>query len=363
MKLPNKNLIFILNIALALTACGPKLNIFNNKRIASASVLNLETAPGGAGVPITTSNLQDGQTLSLYPVLRSKANTFISDASNVSWNISDSTLGQYSMVNGVITFFPTGNSGIVTLTANNEIGSATVPNININYTVTSVPNLEFWVKADSLLGTTDGTAVGTWTDSSKMSANSTQSLASYQPIFKSNVVNGNPVLRFDGINSRMSFPDLILMNTDYTIFAVGARTSGLHENMFLGGTTSGNQENLAFGYRQDSGGFLPLTFDLAHYGNDVWNTTLNYSSKAFEYWTGWFSQTFGKQIFENGVLFANNSAQTLPLISTTGTMIGYWPLVGSGFEGDIAEIIVYDRALAPDEQANIENYLKKKYGL
>jgi hypothetical protein len=354
------NLLIFLT-AILFSSCSSELNIKSNT---TSSVLSLETEPGGSGSAVTAESLVDGQPLPIYAVLRSKLNNrFISNAEITNWT-SDQKLGFYSTSPSNSTVFtPNSSAGTVTLTATCDGLVAKLSNINLSYTVSSIPNLKFWVKADSLIGLPDGTPVNTWTDSSGMSEDSTQVIETDQPLFQNKVVNNQPALKFDGINSKMTFPDAIVVNTDYTIFAVGARSTGAHENMFLGGTVGGNELNLAFGYRQDSGGFLPGTFDLAHYGNDVYSSVTAFTTTTYESWTGVFSQTAGKEIYNNGVSFAVDSSKTGPLVGASGTMIGYWPFLNVGFEGNISEIIVYGRALDSNELSQVEGYLKTKYGL
>jgi hypothetical protein len=51
-----------------------------------------------------------------------------------------------------------------------------------------------------LTGFSDGNAVGTWIDLSANSRNATQATPGNQPIYKTGIQGGNPVVRFDGSN-------------------------------------------------------------------------------------------------------------------------------------------------------------------
>jgi hypothetical protein len=55
-----------------------------------------------------------------------------------------------------------------------------------------------------LTGFSDGNAVGTWPDLSANARNATQATGTSQPIYKTAIQGGNPVLRFDGSNDVMS---------------------------------------------------------------------------------------------------------------------------------------------------------------
>jgi hypothetical protein len=329
-----------------------------------APVIRIETAADGSGSAITARTLAESAPLTLYAIKRSYAGEYIGPASAAVWSASDD-LGYFTVPKGATTqFVPNHAAGTLTIqAAEGATRSPATGAINVTYAIAAIPDLAFWAKADSISGHANGEPVETWRDSSRFSSNAVQANIPEMPKFYSGVVNQRPVLRFDGVQSKLSFPGEVAVATDYTLFVVGARTTGSHENMFLGGTTAGTRLNLAFGWRQDSGGFMPLTFNLAHYGNDVWGTSSAFSAKTFERWTGQFSSATGKTIYRNGTLFATNASNIQPLISATGTMIGYWPMQSVGFEGDIAEILFYRRALSTTERQAVESYLSAKYGI
>jgi hypothetical protein len=77
--------------------------------------------------------------------------------------------------------------------------------------------------------------------------------------------------------------------------------------------------------------------------------------------TGNSTTTLGLWI--NGV--ARTATTTVAAtVQTTGSgSVGRWTAGGKNFNGDIAEIIVYSRALSTGEQQTVEQYLRAKYGL
>jgi hypothetical protein len=56
-----------------------------------------------------------------------------------------------------------------------------------------------WWRADDL-ALTDGAEVATWTDTSGTGSSLTQATATARPLYRTNVVNGRSVVRFDGID-------------------------------------------------------------------------------------------------------------------------------------------------------------------
>ena len=68
----------------------------------------------------------------------------------------------------------------------------------------SVAGLELWLKADAITPVPDGTALATWPDSSGNSRDVIQVSGTQQPLYKTNILNGLPVVRFDGVNDTMT---------------------------------------------------------------------------------------------------------------------------------------------------------------
>jgi len=76
--------------------------------------------------------------------------------------------------------------------------------------------------ATGLGGANDGFSgdVATWQDKSGNSNHVTQGTVSRQASYQSNVVNGNNVVRFDGIDDFLT-GSIGALGSDYTVFAVG----------------------------------------------------------------------------------------------------------------------------------------------
>src|SRR4051812_2338678 len=55
---------------------------------------------------------------------------------------------------------------------------------------------KLWFDANAMTGLSEGAPLGTWQDRSGNSWNAVQTLTANKPIFLSNQLNGNPVIRF-----------------------------------------------------------------------------------------------------------------------------------------------------------------------
>jgi hypothetical protein len=215
--------------------------------------------------------------------------------------------------------------------------------------------LALWMSADAVPeASTDGDAVPQWEDISGNNFKISQDVSSSQPKWYDNVVNGEPVVRFDGgdelLTPKMS--DLGLQNSDYEIFIVSKTSSSGVQ--FLYSATEGTMEahlNGGQGLR-----FIPESSYFLDSGSD-----LAYSDG-------------NAHIIHNRVTATDAIARA---DSTTGVgvnddyragidqaiHIGRRATGVYGLNGDIAEILIFKSALTSDQYNAVADYLQAKYGV
>lgn len=226
------------------------------------------------------------------------------------------------------------------------------------------PALAYWLKADSLaLG--DGSAVSTWGKSSTAGSDATQASAAAQPTFHLGVLNGNPVVRFDGADD--------VLNTTGVIPATGA------DPRTILAVVTNTTDAPAINYRH-----------VVHYGSGATDQAYGLASKTLpaqtgggtnwgnHYWANGFSSglaastdpTLATIIYDGTTdsFFGNGQAlgsKTFALNTGSGDSlsIGSRRANGEHFQGDIAEIIIFNEALGSDDRAAVEQYLGDKYGI
>lgn len=223
----------------------------------------------------------------------------------------------------------------------------------------NISGLKVWLKADSL-ALSDNDPVATWTDSSGNGNNATQPTGTNQPLFKTAIINGEAVVRFDGSDNWMQAP-IVHTGANLTVFIVAKRiseTGGIPGNVVFVTVNPANNdynntdffvlyEQLIFGtYRNGNksiasphpGNGVPYLFATKFDGGN--NTAyLNGVAKTPVASTGAFN-------FETAVIAARY----------TGGV--------SNFDNiDIAELLVYDSALSDTQIGNIGHYVAAKYGL
>ncbi len=208
----------------------------------------------------------------------------------------------------------------------------------------------------------DGLPIGVWQDGNVNGAsrkNAEQNTAANKPKFYTEVFNGSiPGIRFDGTDDFMTFDGSKLIGASYTIFIVEQRRSGSNLSMFLGGTDSTNNSNLNVGYASDT------SIRHSHYGATTNDFTIPaFSSPKPAIHTFLFNKVTGQKYWQNGGASSedNDGAFTAAISSYNGSAIGRY--LGNYFSGDIAEIIIFNRALRTEERQVAETYLSQKYGI
>jgi len=241
----------------------------------------------------------------------------------------------------------------------------------------SIANIALWLEAtpDTLFtdqaGTTRVTAdsdpVGRWTDRSGANRHIYQSVANNRPTYRTSIVNGRNVVRFDGSNdilvgddttSDLPFPYslfCVYQSSDAAGSVVGStRQSGVNvaENIrkSAANTLMGLQQN---GGATDSSATVTAADASWHVAELVFSGTTS-------------SLTFSVRV--NGGTAANMS--TSRARDNTGAVRRLE--VGAAFaagvsidhmQGDIAEIVAYGRTLTTNERSTVLRYLGARYGI
>ena len=217
--------------------------------------------------------------------------------------------------------------------------------------------LSLWLKADAGV-TTSGSNVTAWADQSGNGQNATAT-ESYCPTFVSTDAqfNNKPSILFDGVGNSLVIPSINFgINMNNSIFvafrvsdgAVGTfLTQGGMGNYFLGITD--NALNIS---NSNTAGIILAGLASNNTKNIVSATNNNYSITLYQN---------GFQVGDTTIYseFTNDGAEMLiggdSSIVNNGQSDGYW------FNGKIAEIIVYNRAITTEERQQVEGYLNDKY--
>ena len=212
-----------------------------------------------------------------------------------------------------------------------------------------------WWKADSIYGLEDGANVSSWSDSSGTSNTATQSTTARQPVYVKNQLNGYPVVRFTQASQHyLQFDFSSLVASDFTLVVVEKRPSGTLNTAYFFGNSDSNY-GLQFGYSTNSS----LRF---RFGNP--QSTLDGTpgtANQFNITVGRLEQATGRTEYVNGSSAGSNATLTNIPSGNTG-YIGRGD-TGGYYQGDIAEIMVFNGALSSGDREKVEGYLAEKYDL
>lgn len=248
------------------------------------------------------------------------------------------------------------------------------------FSPSSIAGLQLWLDASdsttlftdsagSTPATADGDPVGRWADKSGNTAHALQTDGVQKPALKLAIKNGKSVCRFNSTSSKM-LGTLLTKNTDCTIVAVVRMNTS--DNSFravcitgLLNSTTPNSERVhgLLKLNNSLNKLLSSCFSVASDGNPSQSMGANWAS-AF----ATFSNTAGtnkSRIWVNGTA-AVGDPKTIPAVTDQGFVF----YIGRGYQsntefwnGDIAELMIYNLALDATDQTSIQDYLNAKWGV
>ncbi len=238
--------------------------------------------------------------------------------------------------------------------------------------VGSSNNNVLWLKADAgTSSTTNNAPISFWNDQSGNAINVTQTVATQQPSFATNLMNGMPAIRFDNTattNDKLVGPDSpSLDNTSgYTFFTV-VRMQNIDNE-----ARSIISKRVNVGVDQSFMLFLfsnkRLYLDLQT-NNNRFNTTTQYTTNTNYIFNAYYNGTLAlnqRARLYTGETLEITSAETNTLIPDNNSplIIGSTHLTdGRPFGGYMAEIITYTTSLNDAQRIIVNNYLSSKYDI
>lgn len=234
------------------------------------------------------------------------------------------------------------------------------------FSPSDIAGLKLWLKADAITGLSDGDPVTTWEDASSANNDATQGTANVKPLYKTAIVNSLPVVRFvpeignPPLSDYLSLPDFMNAQTAATVFWVAKITTDPPATDPRTGPpvgdlgTDANADHYPY---TDSTVYLDIGSTVRKtVGNPTPSLTSWHYVSIVSASADWRFYLAGTSIFATGTnTVAFNSA---PLVGRASGAGGPY-----GFDGDIAEIIVYNSALSDTDRGNVQTYLASKYGL
>lgn len=219
---------------------------------------------------------------------------------------------------------------------------------------TDIAGLKLWLKADAL-GLSNNDPVASWTDSSGTSNNATQGTSGKRPVFKTAILNGLPIVRFDGTDDILLCANE-LPNTASVFMVVAVNTTPANSDLLIANSNGASGGILIWARTSSSTnwGGLNTSFVVVNAAEDLSVGVYN----DLELTTSGSSMQF----YRNGTLKVNNGTQSYGGPGASSS-IGGQADDSSFTDCDIAEVIVYDTVLSSGNRMSVEAYLATKYGL
>jgi hypothetical protein len=229
--------------------------------------------------------------------------------------------------------------------------------------------LKAWFRADLGVVQDGSHNVSRWTDLSGNGAHVSQTaLPDLQPAWVSSALNSHPVLSFDGTQHlRTNSPvNVEAGETDLTVIAVmvpnstQAHLATVLDHNYLEDNTGHHYRGIALRQNVDATNQYRLSW--ATTSSAINATDIPEVASQAQVLTV-VKRGATASSFLNGVLQGSNSVPTA-LMDPAGVLsIGAAVSGANGYEGDIAELFVYNRALTTAEQGTIENAMATRYGI
>ncbi|MCW5907959.1 MAG: PKD domain-containing protein [Chitinophagales bacterium] len=227
-----------------------------------------------------------------------------------------------------------------------------------------IPNLTVWLRSDAGITfsspPTNPPTVQQWNDISGNNNNASQATLASRPSFVSStaLINNYPTVQFSGTSNFLAGPLLAGLDTSsISIFAVLKANNGPTGGkvVFAAGTSSTGAAHY----------FGNNTMVFQNAGSNV-ATTATFPNSGFPFGIAGMAKEFGvsAKLYWNGIERASsNNAAVCGAFTNTAYQVGK----GAGFtasqnlNADVAEIIVYKKALTNAERQLVENYIYNRY--
>jgi lysophospholipase L1-like esterase len=225
---------------------------------------------------------------------------------------------------------------------------------------TDISNCSLWLQAEQGAYTDAGSTLAAnnqtvqqWNDLSGNTRHASQATAGSRPTYIASAINGKPALRFASKNLQTTSFLGVGWNTACTFFIVCNRTSG---NSVVVAASSNGVSGIYVGSDVTPTAYTGSLSNIRWRSVNGLNTPLATHVQTFRH------NGTSARYAVNG---RGRTAATTGSLGLTGTLsIGALSSAGSfAWPGDIAEIILYQRALTDAEVLDVENFLYARYGL
>lgn len=228
-----------------------------------------------------------------------------------------------------------------------------------------ISGLKLWLEADGITGLNDGDSVATWNDQSASNLDVSQSVAGRKPKYETNELNGKPIVRFDsGDALSVSLTLSQIVAADAADIFVVLKQDGNETNNTTFQINAPDATNRLNSHMTWSNS---IYFDMGDINSGARTSVAQPSGwdNAFHYVELYRPTSDAVEILVDGVVIKNATfTDDIDITKTATFAVGAETDAGAnGLRGDIAVILIYNRALTATERQDVEDYFTSKYGL
>jgi len=219
---------------------------------------------------------------------------------------------------------------------------------------TSLPGCGLWLHAGAGVETNSSGLVSRWSDQSGNGHDATQANSGAQPAWVADAVNGLPAVRFEatGTKDSMATGWSVATSNAYTVFVAGTfrKAAGYSWRRIVQGS-AGYNWGIAVQEHGKFFAFVPKPGSYTTLANPDLRAAVGVP------FVGSVTADGTNSFFAlNGFAYPSVAATSTPNILCLGAL-GH---ASDGWDGDILEVIAYDRALSFEERRQVERYLAVK---
>lgn len=237
--------------------------------------------------------------------------------------------------------------------------SASLMSSNLNAQTTAGLNL--WLKPEGLTNTVNASSVSFWTDSAA-GYHATNTTGTQRPTLLTSGLNGYPVVRFTG-NGIVSAS----LNHLQSPLPYNASTNPFTAVIVYRSDFVGSRQQLI----HQVGGYAMLYVLTNVSGTNLQSNASGQVVNGSANNTSWKVVTLVEdattiKMYQNGALVGSSPLGVIPPVATSGGGFVFGARQDKsrfGFNGEIAEIMIYTNALSEVQRATTEIYLSTKYNL
>jgi prepilin-type N-terminal cleavage/methylation domain-containing protein/prepilin-type processing-associated H-X9-DG protein len=259
---------------------------------------------------------------------------------------------------------PRHNRKCVTSYLDGHVGVGTPPS---TFSLTVVAGIVTWLKADGITGISDGGKISTWADASGKTNHAVQNTSGNQPVLKTGTLNKLPVVRFDRTQPQyLSFASPLLpADARLGLFAVATPVSEAVSGGLIAQYAQGQAGRTIFTMNQNTDG------STSEGRCNAFFESMNNASNSinFPFTNSLLIEVVndatanGFKAYKNGTVQGQSTVASV--YTGANTEIGRYVYGGAsyGYNGDLAEIILFNTAVQNSDRQKIEGYLAWKWGL